>query len=160
MIGDDFCLYSKHFQLRKPSIEDIPHIFTATRVKGFNDGMAWDPPESMSDLEEPLLRNLQGWKNGTNYTFTIEEKTTETFLGRISIRHEEGQVYDIGFWTHPEHQRKGIMTEVVAEVINFGFDNLDAETIYAGHAVWNIASKKVLEKNGFAFVDIQKNGFE
>lgn len=89
--------------LRKVSREDIPHVFSASRVKGFTDGMLWEPPEYESDLVETFERSIARWEKGTDYSFTIEDKLSKSFIGRISIRKEdtEENLWDVGFWTHP-----------------------------------------------------------
>ncbi|WP_017314992.1 GNAT family N-acetyltransferase [Mastigocladopsis repens] len=109
--------------LRCPCEQDIPYVFSATRFQGFNDGMLWEAPQSIEELHEPLQRNLQTWESGFAYTFTIECANTGTFLGRISIRKHDkvDHVWNLGFWTHPEHQRKGYMTEAALAIVEFGF---------------------------------------
>lgn len=46
---------------------------------------------------------------------------------------------------YEEDKRKGIMTEVVAEVLNYGFTTLELHRIEALVGSWNIASIKLLE---------------
>jgi len=160
-IDKNLVLKSENIQLRIPSLEDIPHIFSATRVKGFNDGMLWNPPNSEEELIAPYYRGIKGWEEGTGYGFTIEEKLTKKFLGRISIRKTKiDKRWNVGFWTHPIHQNKGIMTEALSAILKFGFDTLNAKVIEAGHAVWNKGSEKVLKRNQMKFVKTIDQGFE
>jgi len=97
-----FQLVKRRCRLRLPDQADIPHVFSATRYAGFNDGMLWDPPVSEDELRGPLERNLEAWKSGEAFTFTIEKKEERTFVGRISIRPTPDKgVWNIGFWIHP-----------------------------------------------------------
>ncbi|MBO3459145.1 GNAT family N-acetyltransferase [Aetokthonos hydrillicola Thurmond2011] len=141
---------------------DIPYVFSATRFQGFNDGMPWEAPESIEELHESLQRSLQAWESGLGYTFTILCVNTGTFLGRISIRkhHAEEDVWNLGFWTHPEHQSKGYMTEAAQAILEFGFIVLEANRIEAHHALWNISSEKVLKRIGMKFVKYVPQGFQ
>jgi len=149
------------FLLRIPNTSDIPHVYSATKYKGFNDGMLWNPPEKEEELIRPLERNIEAWEKGEGYSFTIVKKETDKLLGRISIRKtKEKDVWDVGFWTHPESQRQGVMTEALAVVINFGFEELSASRIEACHALWNKASEKVLKRNGMKFVCYIEKGFQ
>ncbi len=160
-IERSFTLETNRFLLRIPSLEDIPHIFSATRYKGFNDGMLWEPPEKESDLEASYHFSLKAWGDGSGYTFGIDEKETCNFVGRIVIRQtEEPDVWNTGFWTHPEQQGKGAMTEVLGEVLSFGFSRLGAIRVEAYYATWNEASKKVLERNGMQFIKHVEKGFQ
>ena len=68
----------------------------------------------------------------------------------------EEQVWNVGFWTHPDSQSQGIMTEVLSGILKFGFEDLSAVRIEACHVIWNKASEKVLKKNGFEYFQIGK----
>ncbi len=148
-------------RLRFISKQDIPHIFSATRFSGFNDGMLWEPPETEEELLEPFERNVKAWSEGVGYTFTIESKETDGFIGRITTRRQSDEnVWDLGFWTHPEHQSLGYMTESTERIIEFCFNELYASKVVACHATWNKSSEKVLKKNGLTFTRNNPEGFK
>jgi len=149
------------FLLRIPNETDIPFVFSATRFKGFNDGMVWEPPEKQADLVKPLHNNIKAWEAGKEYSFTITEKENNKPLGRISIRKtDQADRWNVGFWTHPESQKQGIMTEALKAILNFGFEELSAIEIEACHALWNKASEKVLQRNGMKFERYLAEGFQ
>ena len=139
--------------MRIPDETDYDLIWSASRVPGFNDGMQWGPPSSKDELLLPLKRSLKAWDEGIGFTFTIEsKKENEQRLGRISIRKTVvEEVWNIGYWTHPDHQSMGVMTEAVARILEFGFIQLESEAITAYTTIWNKASEKVLLKNRFTF---------
>jgi ribosomal-protein-alanine N-acetyltransferase len=120
-------------------------IFSATRFPGFNDGMVWDAPATPDELRAPLERNLALWESGESYTFSIDDRRTTAFMGRISIRTvEQLNEWDIGYWLHPDSQGRGYMREAAAAVLRFGFIELDAQAIHSRYAVWNEKSGAVL----------------
>lgn len=142
-------------------MEDIPFIFAATRYEGFNDGMLWEPPASIEEMTPPFHRSIKAWEEGRGFTFSIVRKDLNKFAGRISIRETaEEEVWNVGFFTHPEEQGKGIMTEALKAVLAFGFETLGATSITAAYATWNKASERVLQKNGFEFVEFIEKGFQ
>lgn len=154
-------LESPRCRLRYISKEDIPHIFQATRYQGFNDGMLWEPPLNEDELTGPYESNVKAWAEDLAYCYTIETKEPLEFVGRVAIRKkEEKDLWDLGFWTHPEQQRKGYMSEAVRVVIDFGFRDLQASQIVACHALWNKQSEKVLKKNGMRFIKHIPEGFK
>jgi ribosomal-protein-alanine N-acetyltransferase len=156
-----FALETERLVLRLPSEADIPHVFSATRYLGFNDGMLWDPPDHPDEISASLLRNQQAWENGEAFGFSVYDKTSGQFLGRISIRPaDQEKRWNIGFWTHPEQQGRGIMSEAVDAILAFGFQQLEAREIEACHAIWNKASERVLQKNGFQFERYIEQGFQ
>ncbi len=161
IIPKDFTIKTAKCLLRCASEDDIPHIFSATRVVGFNDGILWEAPTSIDELYKPLQDNLIAWKAGTAFVFTITILPSKLFIGRIGIRKSEQiNVWDIGFWTHPDHQRQGYMTESAQAVMQFGFDRLEAIRIEAAHALWNKGSQRVLEKIGMKFITHIPQGFQ
>jgi ribosomal-protein-alanine N-acetyltransferase len=160
-ISNLYTIETSLYLLRAPQAGDIPFIYSASQHKGFTDGMIWDPPENEEELIKSLTNSLKGWQEGNAYSFTILEKHSNTFLGRISIRLiDDKDVWNVGFWTHPIHQNKGIMTEVLQAILHFGFQELKAERIEACYALWNIASEKVLKRNGMQFDRYLEKGFK
>ncbi|MHC4779414.1 MAG: GNAT family N-acetyltransferase [Planctomycetota bacterium] len=157
----DTRLVTPRLVLGAVSEEDVEPIWSATRHEGFNDGMRWDPPQRREEIREFTRRNLEWWRNGQAYVFTMRFVEGGAFVGRISIRPEEDEgVWSVGFWTHPEHWGRGYTTEALQTVLAFGFERLDAEKITGAHALWNAASRRVLEKAGMRFVRENPQGFE
>ncbi len=158
-IALDFVLETPRCRLRAPAEADIPHVFSASRVPGFTEGMLWEPPETLAELHGPLGRNLAAWRSGTAYTFTVETKAF-VFAGRVALRRTAQDRWNLGFWTHPEQQGKGYTAEAAAAVLNFGFTQLGAERVEACHALWNLKSRRVLTKLGMTFVRRVPEGFQ
>ena len=120
----DFQLTTARFRLRAPSEADIPHIFSATRYPGFNDGMVWDTPATPEELQEPLRRSLDDWTLGRAFSFTIEMREGSDFVGRVGIRPtQQPNQWNIGFWVHPNLQGQGFMKEAARAVVDFGFEH-------------------------------------
>ncbi len=155
-----FTIQTARCRLRAPTEADIPYVFSATRVPGFNDGMEWDPPTDLSELSQPLQGSRLAWATGEAFAFTIEALQSGIFLGRVVIQKTtQSDVWKIGFWTHPQHQRKGYMTESAQAILEFGFAQLEATQIEASYALWNHASRRVLEKVGMRFLEYIAQGF-
>ena len=125
-------ILTERCRLRYPHKKDIPHIWSATRVSGFNDGMLWDPPEHIGELDTPLVRNHESWARGDAFTWSIDDRQSSEFIGRISIRSEDidGE-WSIGFWIHPSIQGRGYATEAARAIVEFGFEQIGASVICA-----------------------------
>jgi [ribosomal protein S5]-alanine N-acetyltransferase len=161
VISRDFTIETPRCLLRCPSVEDIPHVFSATRFAGFNNGMQWEAPETIDELEEPLSTSLLAWDRGKVFSFTIADPASNRLCGRIGIcKTDRPNVWNLSFWTHPEHQGKGYMTESVIAILEFGFSRLDATQIEASYALWNKSSQRVLEKVGMKFVAYIPHAFQ
>jgi [ribosomal protein S5]-alanine N-acetyltransferase len=160
-IPQDLTIETARCRLRRPSVEDLPAIFEATQFPRFHDGMESEPPKTIEDLYEPLRENSLAWEAGRLFSFTIADLSSNNLLGRIGIhKNQRLGIWNLGFWTHPEHQRQGYMTEAVIAIIEFGFDRLDAAQIEASYALWNKSSQRVLEKVGLKFVGYIPHAFQ
>ena len=159
-MNKDFKIETARCLLRCSSVEDIPAMFEATRLSEFHQGMESEPPETIDELHELLRSNLFDWEEGKLFSFTIADPASNSLLGRIGIhKNTRLGVWNLGFWTHPEHQRKGYMTEAVTAIISFGFDKLDAAQIEASYVLWNKSSQRVMEKAGMKLVGYMPHGF-
>jgi RimJ/RimL family protein N-acetyltransferase len=160
-IPTDCVLSTERCRLRQPSEADIEHVWSATRVPGFNEGMRWEPPGKIAELSEPLRWNREDWELGTSYSFTVEARDGSCFIGRAQIRREEpADEWTLGFWTHPREQGQGYALEAARAVVEFGFARRGARLIGAAHATWNDASRRVLLNLGMHAVRTNPQGFK
>ena len=159
MISKKISLETNRLKLRLPLVSDLKTVFEASKTKGFNDGMVWSPTETIDELLPNHYRSIDDWEKGISYTFSIDNKESSEFVGRISIR-LKNNVWDIGFMTFPQHQGNGYITEATKTIIDFGFDTLKAKRIEIGHAIWNDASKKIIQKCGFTYLRNNPKGFQ
>lgn len=68
-------------------------------------------------------------------------------------------VAEIGYWLGEEFWGRGIMTEVVEAVTDWGFETLGLVRIYAAVFARNPASARVLEKAGYTFEGTQRAAY-
>jgi [ribosomal protein S5]-alanine N-acetyltransferase len=76
-----------------------------------------------------------------------------TMVGMIvlaDIVREPLQLGNIGYFVSHEHNGRGLATRAVAEVVEFAFGEAELHRLEAGTLPDNVASQRVLEKNGFA----------
>lgn len=81
-------------------------------------------------------------------------------VGSIGIFRQENihfRTAELGYYIAEELWGKGIATQAVKEACEYVFENSDIIRIYAEPFAFNIASQRVLEKNGFCFEGILKN---
>lgn len=64
----------------------------------------------------------------------------------------------IAYWIAEPFWGKGIATEAVRLMVDYGFDSFDIERIYAKPFGFNLASHRVLEKVGFTKTAVIKDG--
>jgi RimJ/RimL family protein N-acetyltransferase len=119
--------------------------------------LVWDGPERLADLQESYRRWVTPSEQGDNYHFAILERSTGTFLGCIGPRFAgHPETGDVGYWLAPEFAGRGFMQEALLLVDHLAFRHLGASTMSAFVFVGNLASRRVLEKNGYELVHLAK----
>jgi RimJ/RimL family protein N-acetyltransferase len=56
---------------------------------------------------------------------------------------------EVGYWLGEEHWGKGIVSSALKGILDYSFNELGLERIFSVPLEQNIASRRVLEKNGF-----------
>lgn len=92
------------------------------------------------------LENSEGITWGITLAGGDNKIIGTTGLWRIINDHHRAE---IGYALHPDHWNKGINTEAMKAVIDYGFNTIKLHTIEANLDPNNIGSKRTLEKSGF-----------
>lgn len=110
---------------------NIPHPYTA------EDAQAW------------LRLTQQHRAHGTAYPFALELRATGEFIGGAGLgleqRHHRAEA---GYWLGQPYWGEGLATEALGAMLRFGFEELALNKIYATHHADNLASGRVMIKNG------------
>ena len=90
----------------------------------------------------------------TNFDFLIQLKSTGQVIGSGGIyrkmdHHNRRFICaEIGWILHMDHWKQGYGSEFCAELLRFGFDELELNRIYANCDAENVGSVRVMERNG------------
>ena len=108
------------------------------------------PPGS---AERFIFAAREGNATGRDLTLVLTPlRDMREAIGAVSLEGRAQGRLTLGYAVAPEHWGKGFATEAVEAIIDSGFSLTDAVEIVASSHVNNTASRRVLEKSGFAFV--------
>jgi len=134
--------------LRYPQGEDAEKILagyaTDPEVTRY---LLWKPHTSINDTADFLARCFLMIQERVAFPFAITMKDTGELIGMTDMR-IEGHRIDLGYVIGKKHWNKGIMTEVVRQMIAEGFRGTTIFRVGATCHTENIASARVLEKAG------------
>ena len=102
--------------------------------------------------EEYKYKNGYSSYNRAFILFLLTEKITNTIIGRCGLHNwnKEHQRAEIGYNISDEnYKRKGLMTEAVSSIIDYGFNKLNLHRIEALVGSNNIPSLKIMENHNF-----------
>lgn len=110
--------------------------------------LTWKPHKDIEKTRERILTWISNYKDKDYYFWAITLKETGKVIGSIDLRHgEHDRCGGIGYCLSRKFWNKGIMTEALKAVIDFGF-SVGFERIQATHYTQNPASGKVMQKAG------------
>ena len=144
-------LNTERLTLRQPKLTDDREMHVQRsdeRIIRFLGRPACESPEEARQFIAKILGIIE---NGDGYFWVITLKNEDKLIGTICYwnMEKEQHLAEIGYALHPDFHGKGIMQEALAEVIRFGFEQLQLRTITAFSAAENAPSCKLLERTGF-----------
>lgn len=122
---------------------DVTHFICASGV--------FTPQDIQSRLNTELQNNtayhIQYWP--------IFELSSSGFIGCCGLRPCKGDLntYELGIHLRKSYWGKGVAGEAARAVIQYAFCSLGAKELRAGHHPENNASRKLLAKLGFQYVE-------
>lgn len=125
--------------------------------------LLWGDPEVTKFIctsgkfsEEDIINRLhQEIENDSHFHvqyWPIFDITSDELIGCCGLRPYKENQYELGFHLRPEYWRQGYAFEGATAVINYAFNVLKADGLFAGHNPNNIASSKLLNKLGFHYI--------
>jgi len=107
-----------------------------------------------------IIKELIDEQNrGECFMYVIRNETGKV-LGRInlvSVKNERIKTAELGYRIGQTEVGKGVATKAVQMVLNLGIEKHQLEEVTAGTSKDNIASQKILEKNGFLCIGADEN---
>lgn len=144
-------LKSDRFVLRAVNFKDGNEIF---ELRSNATTMQYIPRPLLNSHEE-ALEHIQNIKDtiekgeGINWVITSKENNKMMgVIGHYRIRPEHSRC-ELGYMLLPQFHNKGIITEVIDVVLNYGFYEMNMHSIEAIIDPRNLASARVLVKNNF-----------
>ncbi len=161
MIDPERVLFTARSALRYARMTDAAAILAAVLDPLFPEELPIAQRRTLEQIEAAIERRHRRWQTSVAYSWCAELRETGNLLGMVSIGQEESpRVWSLGYWIHPAHWGRGHATEIAREALRVAFDELGAEVVVAGAALWNVPSQRVLEKLGFVFEHENPSGYQ
>ena len=141
-------LETERLILRKISIDDAKDVFLLRTNE-----------EAMKYINKPKLLSIDDAKeiikkmnDPDRIQWGITLKTSDIIIGTIGYHRIEKEHYraEIGYMLHPQYWNTGLMSEAIAKVINYGFNEMKLHSMEAIINPGNTISRKILQKFNFS----------
>lgn len=145
-------LIAERIKLRLIASADLQSIHELYSLPETDEFNALGIPKNIEETEAVIKPWITEHKRIKirNYTFTIEQKRDNKFIGLFGLKlgSEKYRRGEVWYKIHSDYWHRGFATEAVNLILDYGFKTLKLHRIEAGCAVDNIGSIKVLEKVG------------
>ena len=137
--------------LRELTIDDAVYFF------GLNANpnvIRYTGDAAFKDIDEAqtFLQNYKDYKTNGYGRWAVIAKSGGTFLGWCGLKYSKASdETDIGFRFFEQYWNQGYATESALACLNYGFNELELNTIVGRAMEANIGSLRVLEKIGMTY---------
>ena len=155
-VGKDLHLEQGRVYLRPPRSSDW-QAWSVLREQSRSFLTPWEPTWSTDSLTRLAFRRRLDqyryeWEQQSGYSLFILHGASDELLGGISlsnVRRGVALTGSLGYWVGAGYARLGFMTEALAAMMNFAFDQLGLHRLEAACLMNNVASQGLLKKSGF-----------
>lgn len=145
-------LATERLTLRRITTDDINEIF---RLRSDEQAMKYIDRERAASIKDAeiffnLINDSANANTGITWAIAFKQ-SPDKMIGNIGFWRLIKEHYraEIGYMLHPDFWNKGIMKEALAEVIDFGFNEMKLHSIEAQINTENATSAHILEAVGF-----------
>ncbi|MBF4691934.1 GNAT family N-acetyltransferase [Fusibacter ferrireducens] len=115
--------------------------------------------QQLDTFKTVMASLLSEQQNGLFYMYVIRDEK-DAFIGRINlqmIRSENSIKAELGYRVDFNEQGKGYTSQAIKLILKAAFELYKVDEVIAGTSKENIASQRVLEKNGFEKIGEEEN---
>ena len=136
--------------IKTPEIDDK---FELTQLINDKDVIKWLSeipfPYTLNHAEEFIERSRERVLKQESYNFMIFQD--KKMIGGVGLSGFNNKSCQVGYWLGKKYWGNGFATEALKSILDFGFDQLNLEKIYAAYKIGNEGSIRVLNKSGFEY---------
>jgi RimJ/RimL family protein N-acetyltransferase len=130
--------YANNENIAKWLSNEFPHPYSAKDAKTFIDIVSNEYPTKTFTID------IDGKACGSIAVNPIEEKNKGDTP--MTICDKQGE---LGYWLAEDYWNQGIISSAIEKIVEYGFETLNIDCIFATPFIKNTASQKVLKKAGF-----------
>lgn len=133
---------------------DESHVEDVLKIRSnkiTNQFVKRNQPKNNYDALDFILTIKKRTQNNETFYWGISEKDQQNVIGTICLYRfsEDRTEAEVGYELLPDYHRKGIMSEALTAVLNYGFNELNLQEIVAKTNKFNENSKGLLLKHDF-----------
>ena len=146
-------LETDRLTLRGMRVSDAPDMYEYARRPSVTEYLTWEPHASVEETRQYLTYVGQRYRTGDFYDWSVVDKESGHMIGTCGFTSFNcpADSAEIGYVLNPAYQGRGLGTEAVRRVLEFGFEELNLHRIEAHFIQGNDASRRLMERVGMTF---------
>jgi len=151
-------LETKKTILRKMNAEDAKDMFEYSSNREVTKYLSYDHT-SIEDAEKYIRNKEEKYAKGECMIWGIEYKENKKYIGACGFTHwdTENNSAEIAYSLNQDYWGKGIMSEIVNNLFEFGFEKMNLNRIEARCWSNNDKSVRIMEKNNMRFEGVLRD---
>jgi ribosomal-protein-alanine N-acetyltransferase len=150
--------------LREITLDDAEWYLEHFSRKEVVEGQGFPAPESLEAAKKELETFIVGvFRERMGFRWGITLKGSRRLIGSLGFYRwvqPTGHMAEMGYDLQADHWSKGIMSEAMNAVIDFGFERMKLNRIEATAMPHNVRSRRLLERLGFKMEGVfRQRGF-
>jgi RimJ/RimL family protein N-acetyltransferase len=135
-------------EIRDYDVQSVYEIYSHPDVIRYWDHPVWTDKSQAADLIQSAQKGFSEYKY---FAWCTTLRDSGNVIGTCSLFDylQEHRTAEIGYAFHPDHWGQGYASEIIPELVAFGFDYLDLNRIHAEADPRNVGSTKALLRMGF-----------
>ena len=141
--------------IREVEFSDVDDFYEMDSDPEVHKYLDQNPVKSKDEMLKVIEMIRQQYKENGIARWAVVDKISGEMLGWCGIKffrepiNDHVNIYEFGYRFKQKHWGKGIATESSLAILDWGFKNLDTDTMYAITHPQNEVSMHVLKKMGF-----------
>ncbi|HET7578030.1 MAG TPA: GNAT family protein [Bacillales bacterium] len=142
---------TKHYRLRGMKLADSEQMYPFLADAETMKFITPHPVQSTREVWHEIKIHLEKYHQKREIPWIIEDKQNGAVIGmfRLHKLHTWHKKAELGAIIRKEDQNRGVMTEILGEILAFAFHDLGLNRIVGDIFTENTASEKLLKKYGF-----------
>jgi [ribosomal protein S5]-alanine N-acetyltransferase len=144
-------LETKNYLLRGISLKDAHSLFLIMNDAETMKFITPHPIQTIEEMKIKIKEHLIHFQKEKEIPWVVIKKSNNEVIGmfRFHKLHLWHKKAEMGVVLHKDYQQKGVMTEVIREILPFGFYVLGLNRIVGDIFEENEGSRRLLKKFGF-----------
>lgn len=148
---------TERIHLRRLTLADSERVaFLANNENIFRNTLSLPFPYTEADAINWISSHEENFAVDRAYDYAIVNTADDLIIGVIGLSNYGHYRGELGYWVGEDYWNMGYATEAAKLILDYAFNHLNYNRVYARHIESNPASGKVMEKIGMTYEGCQR----